>query len=113
MGAARVGTYLSGVMTTNLDHNRRVAPQASTMTSASGCHSLLPGPSKGGRLTSGSAIIRRKAAKEVCMPDNVYKVIELVGTSEESGRRPPRRRSSAPLKASGTCASPRSSSRTW
>jgi dodecin len=24
------------------------------------------------------------AAKEVCMPDNVYKVIELVGTSEES-----------------------------
>ena len=55
MGAARVGTYLSGVMTTNLDHNRRVAPHASTMTSASGCHPLLPGPSKSGRLTSGSA----------------------------------------------------------
>ena len=48
------------------------------------------------------------------MPDNVYKVIELVGTSEGHGRRPPAhavRRAAQSLP--GTCASPRSSSRTW
>ena len=34
--------------------------------------------------SEGSYHLRRLAAAEVCMPDNVYKVIELIGTSEES-----------------------------
>ena len=36
-------------------------------------------------ITQGAYRIAELAtAKEVCMPDNVYKVIELVGTSDES-----------------------------
>src|SRR4029453_1272683 len=55
-----------------------------------------PGPPQKAEL-EGS---RRKA-----MPESVYKVIELIGTSTNPGMTPPRRRSSARLRPCAICAS--------
>ncbi len=46
------------------------------------------------------------------MTESVYKVIELIGTSKNPGKRPPPRRSKGPAKPSGISVSPKSSSST-
>jgi len=46
------------------------------------------------------------------MPESVYKVIELIGTSNESWKRPPPTRSSKPQNLSENSASQRSSNST-
>jgi len=47
------------------------------------------------------------------MPESVYKVIELVGTSTESWEKAAPRPSNARAAPCATCASPRWSNRTW